>query len=95
MTVREAIITLAEENFLSQEKLGYRLNKTSKGYVYKLISREAGMNMKVSTLLKLLDALNAQLVVQSIESETEVIIDGEFEGVGWTRAEQNGWSTGW
>lgn len=87
MTVREAIITLAEENFLSQEKLGYRLGYKDPAAVYKMISKDGAMNMKVSTLLKYLDAMDAQLIVQSIDTDTEVIIDGESEDITWARAE--------
>lgn len=81
MTVKDIIVMLCKEHELSNEQLATELGYASKSNIAVPLSREEGMNMKVSTLIRWLEALDAELSVYSVSSEEEFVLNGESEGV--------------
>lgn len=89
MTVKEIIISLCKEINLTQEQLAAKLGSENKSMIARSLNRKdkesglstEGMTMKVSTLVRWLEELDAQLVVQSLNTDEEWILDGEDEGV--------------
>lgn len=57
-------------------KVGYRDRANVAGL---LDTPSDGMRMRVETLVKLLDGLEAQIVIMSTFNDDEYILDGEYE----------------
>lgn len=83
MTVKEIIICLSKQAGLTQAQLAARLGSDRAATVSVPLSRHMGMSMKVETLLRWVEALDAQIVIQSLDGEDELILDGEEEGVSY------------
>ena len=49
------------------------------GAITTALSRNDGMGMSVKTLIRYLDAMDAQLVIQSLNDDEELVLDGESE----------------
>lgn len=79
ITVKNVIVNLAEARGMKLYELSEEVCGGSKSQVYTQLSRKDGMSMKVESLLKLLDALDAQIVIQPMGEELEMILDGEDE----------------
>ena len=80
MTTKEIMIVLSQRAGLTQEGLAAKMGYKSGANIAVPLSRNDGMSMKVETLIRWLDVLDAQLVVQTFDDE-ELILDGEDEGV--------------
>lgn len=78
MTVKNFIQFLCEQKEISMSTLAARIGISEKT-LYATLQRNDGMGMKVSTLVKWLDALEYQIVLQSFNEDEEAIIDGEDE----------------
>lgn len=81
MTVKEIIISLSQRAEVTQEELAARLGYKQGANIAVPLSRKGGMGMKVETLIRWVEALDAQIIVQPINSEEDLILDGEEEGV--------------
>lgn len=77
MTVREILMAICEENDMTLTEMGKDCGMTQSNLSHLIDARhEEGMNMKISTFLRLLDALGAQLVVQT-DTEEEYVVEDE------------------
>lgn len=77
MTVREILMTICEENDMTLTELGRDCDMSQSNLSHRIDARhEEGMNMRVSTFVRLLDALGAQLVVQT-DTEEEYVVENE------------------
>ena len=83
MTVKEVIVVLSKREGVTQSQLASRLGFDNPANVAVPLSRKGkeGMGMRVETLVKWLDDLNAQIVIQGLNDDEELILDGENEGV--------------
>jgi len=83
MTVKEVIVVLSKREGVTQSQLASRLGFDNPANVAVPLSRKGKecMGMRVETLVKWLDALNAQIVIQGLNDDEELILDGENEGV--------------
>ena len=81
MTVREIIICLSKQEGLTQEELAHKLGLKGSANIAVPLSRNDGMGMKVDTLVRWLEALNAEIVIQYYDGEHEFILDGDEFGV--------------
>lgn len=79
ITVKNVIVNLAEERGLTIYELSEIVSGNSNGQLYVQLSRKDGMSMKVESFLKVLDALDAQVVIQPMGEDVEMILDGEDE----------------
>lgn len=80
MTVTECIKTLMERHGVSQRDLAERLGYTGQGCISKPLSRNNGMGMRVDTLIKWVEELGYQVIIQSPEDESDdLTLDGENE----------------
>lgn len=79
ITVKNVIVNLAEERGLTIYELSEIVSGNSNGQLYVQLSRKNGMSMKVESFLKVLDALDAQVVIQPMGEDVEMILDGEDE----------------
>lgn len=85
MTVRDIIVTHLKRTGLSQEEFAARLG-VSVSCVSTTLSREDGNGMKVSTLVRWLDVLGSQLVVDTLLNiEDDMILDLEPEAVDYDK----------
>ena len=56
-------------------KIGY----TNQGSVARPLSRNGGMTMQVDTLIRWLESLDAQIVIEPLDGDDGYILDGEKE----------------
>lgn len=81
MTTKEVIISLSKQAGITQEQLAFKLGYKSQSNIAALLSRNDGMSIKLETLIKWLEELNAQLVVQPLNGDDDLILDGDDEGI--------------
>lgn len=79
MTSKEIIQKIMRIEGLNPDELTKRLNYSSRSMFYKTLNNDDGMNMKLKTFIKWLDELNAQIVIQPLNSEDEFVLDGISE----------------
>lgn len=79
MTVKDGIKILLSASELTQEGLGTKLGLKSRSAVSVPLSRNDGMGMRVETLIRWLDVLDADLVIQPRTGniDDEILLDGE------------------
>lgn len=75
MTAIEAICYIMETNGVSLAELSKYADLGSKSNVHHLLNLRK--DLKVGTFVKMLEALGYQLVIQSEETEDEIVIDYE------------------
>lgn len=75
MTAIEAICDIMETNGVSLAELSEYADLGSKSNVHHLLNLRK--DLKVGTFVKMLEALGYQLVIQSEETEDEIVIDYE------------------
>lgn len=75
MTAIEAICDIMETNGVSFAELSEYADLGSKSNVHHLLNLRK--DLKVGTFVKMLEALGYQLVIQSEETEDEIVIDYE------------------
>ena len=75
MTAIEAICYIMETNGVSLAELSEYADLGSKSHVHHLLNLRK--DLKVGTFVKMLEALGYQLVIQSEETEDEIVIDYE------------------
>lgn len=79
MTVKEVITTICERNGITITRLAEKLG-VSQSTVSNTLNNNEGMGMKVENLIKWLDELECQIVIEPYFDEDEsLILDGEFE----------------
>lgn len=81
MTVKEIIISLSKQAEVTQEELAARVGYKQAANIAVPLSRNDGMGMKVETLIRWIEALDAQIVIQPLSGEDDLVLDGEDEGV--------------
>lgn len=81
MTAKEVVIALSKQLGLTQEGLACKLGYKNQSSISNLLSRNDGMSIKLETFIRWLDALDAEIVVESINTDGEFVLDGEDEGV--------------
>lgn len=83
MNVKEIIYLLSKKGSgLSQSELAAKLGYKGQTAIAVPLSRDDGMGMKVGTLIRWLEALNAQLIVEDIDCLLDdCVLDGESEGI--------------
>lgn len=81
MTVKEIIILLSKQAGLTQEELAVRLGYKHSANIAVPLSRKDGMGMKIETFIRWVETLDAQIVIQPLSGEDDLILDGEDEGV--------------
>lgn len=79
MTSKEILKKLMKMNNVSYEEMAERLGYSSKSIIYQTLNNGDGMNMKLKTFLKWLDALDTEIVIQPLYSEDEYVLDGISE----------------
>lgn len=79
MTVKEIIQLLSTTQELTQDELANRIGYTNQGSVARPLSRNSGMTMQVDTLIRWLEALDAQIIIEPIDGGDGYILDGEKE----------------
>lgn len=79
MTVKDGIKILLSISELTQEELGQKLGLKSRSAISVPLSRNDGMGMRVETLIRWLDVLDADLVIQprTGKIDDEILLDGE------------------
>lgn len=55
------------------------MNNTLQGSVAHPLSRNSGMTMQVDTLIRWLEALDAQIVIEPLGGDDGYVLDGEKE----------------
>ena len=75
MTAIEAICYIMETNGVSLAELSEYADLGSKSNVHHLLNLRK--DLKVGTFVKMLEALGYQLVIQSEDTEDEIVIDYE------------------
>lgn len=65
----------AKEAWFSRNEIGY----TNQGSVGRPLSRNNGMTMQVDTLIRWLEVLNAQIIIEPLDGDDGYILDGEIE----------------
>ena len=83
MTPRDLIILGQERRGLSQAALAEKLG-ISKGGLSSALCRDEGVHMTIEKLVKWLDALDFQIVVQDINGDEEFVLDCESEDVDYS-----------
>lgn len=76
MTVKDLISQYCREQNITQTALAEQI-EVSKQNLHITLSRDNGMGMKLSTLIKWLDKMDCQIVIESLNDGEEVILDGE------------------
>lgn len=80
MTVKNCIDAILETTQTSRRELAEKAGYTNVAAITKPLSRNDGMGMAISTLIKWLDELDYQIVLQPINGEEDdLILDGEPE----------------
>lgn len=82
MTVRDVVVSLLKQTGMTQKEFARKAGVTV-GCVSSTLSKDEGNNMKVSTLVRWLDALGSQLVIDTVVGgiDEDLILDLEPEGV--------------
>lgn len=81
LTAKEIIILLSKQAGLTQEQVAARLGFDKANHISVPLSRNDGMGMRLEIFIRWLDALDAELVVESINGDGEWVLDGDDEGV--------------
>ena len=76
MTVKEIIYLLSTKQGLTQDDLANKIGYTNQGSVARPLSR---MTMQVDTLIRWLEALDAQIVIEPLDGDDGYVLDGEKE----------------
>ena len=79
MTVTECIKTILSKTEITQEQFSKELGYAGKSSVTTPLSRNDGMGMRVETLCRWVECLGWQIVIQSPDTDEELILDGESE----------------
>ena len=79
MTSKEIIQKIMRVEGINPDELSKRLNYSSRSMFYKTLNNDNGMNMKLITFIKWLDALDAEIIIQPFNSEDEFVLDGISE----------------
>lgn len=79
MTVKEIVYLLSTKQGLTQDDLANKIGYTSQGSVARPLSRNSGMTMQVDTLVRWLEALDAQIVIEPLDGDDGYVLDGEKE----------------
>lgn len=79
MTVKEVVQSLSMQQGLTQDGLAAKIGYTNQGSVARPLSRNNGMTMQVDTLIRWLEALNAQIIIEPFDGDDGYILDGESE----------------
>lgn len=79
MTVREVVQLLSTKQGLTQDELASKIGYTNQGSVGRPLSRNNGMTMQVDTLIRWLEVLNAQIIIEPLDGDDEYVLDGEIE----------------
>ena len=81
MTAKEVIILLSKQQGITQEELAARLGFDRASNISTPLSRNDGMGMRLETFIRWLEVLDAQMIIQPLNEDDELILDGEDEGV--------------
>lgn len=79
MTVKEIVYLLSTKQGLTQDDLANKIGYTNQGSVARPLSRNSGMTMRVDTLIRWLEALDAQIVIEPLDGDDGYVLDGEKE----------------
>lgn len=79
MTVKEIVYLLSTKQGLTQDDLANKIGYTNQGSVARPFSRNGGMTMQVDTLIRWLEALDAQIVIEPLDGDDGYVLDGEKE----------------
>lgn len=80
MTVKDCINSILEAKEISHRQLARQAGYSDTTTVRKSLARNDGMGVSIATLIKWLDELDYQIVLQPINDEVdELILDGESE----------------
>lgn len=79
MTGKEVVQKLMRIDGVSCDEMAERLNYSSRGVIYRTLNNNDGMNMKLKTFVNWLEMLNAQVVIQTLSSDDEFVLDGISE----------------
>lgn len=79
MTVKEIVYLLSTKQGLTQDNLAGKIGYTNQGSVARPLSRNSGMTMQVDTLVRWLEALDAQIVIEPLDGDDGYVLDGEKE----------------
>lgn len=78
MTVKNCIDTILEVHKKSHRQLARDVGYSDTTAVSKVLSRNDGMGMSISTLIKWLDELDYQIILQATNDDAdELILDGD------------------
>lgn len=79
MTVKEIVYLLSTKQGLTQDDLANKIGYTNQESVARPLSRNNGMTMQVDTLIRWLEALDAQIVIEPLDGDDGYVLDGEKE----------------
>lgn len=79
MTSKEILQKIMRVDDVTYEEMAERLGYSSKSMIYRMMNNDDGMNMKLKTLIKWLDELNAQIIIQPFSTDDEFLLDGISE----------------
>lgn len=79
MTVKEIVYLLSTKQGLTQDDLANKIGYTNQGSVACPLSRNSGMTMQVGTLIRWLESLDAQIVIEPLDGDDGYVLDGEKE----------------
>ena len=79
MTVKEIVYLLSTKRGLTQDDLADKIGYTNQGSVARPLSRNGGMTMQVDTLIRWLEVLDAQIVIEPLDGDDGYVLDGEKE----------------
>ena len=79
MTVKEIVYLLSTKQGLTQDNLASKIGYTNQGSVARPLSRNSGLTMQVDTLVRWLEALDAQIVIEPLDGDDGYVLNGEKE----------------
>lgn len=79
MTVKEIVYLLSTKQGLTQDDLANKIGYANQGSVARPLSRNSGMTMQVDTLIRWLESLDAQIVIEPLDGDDGCVLDGEKE----------------
>lgn len=79
MTVKEIVYLLSTKQGLTQDNLASKIGYTNQGSVARPLSRNSGMTMQVDTLVRWLEALDAQIVIEPLDGDDGYVLNGGKE----------------
>lgn len=79
MTIKEIVHLLSTKQGLTQGELASKIGYTNQGSVARPLSRNGGMTMQVDTLIRWLEAMDAQIVIEPLDGDDGYVLDGEKE----------------